>query len=237
MSGVAHSMVLSRPDDRYFSLKREAVDVQVLAVSSPPRGFVRSAASLGFTEVGGVRVYNPSPGAADVDVIIDTPRGSYIAENLFVGPGGQDAANVFPITEGESIRAVLRSTSAPDAEVTVQAGYGDADTFSKSVVPLVTDEYVTVISGQVGRVIPLFAMGVEVDAGVDMDFDMRVRQPDDSVVSIGFALGFNSGFVTQVFGLPPILREGQSLEVRMVAGSGNFIVMPMVPAPEFRGRP
>lgn len=237
MSGTAHSTFLARPDGRYFSLVREAVDVSGVALPEPPDGYLRLANPL-LVEANGIRIFNPAPPlgpAADVEVVIDTPRGTFKHEILGLAAGGVAASFPLPTMRGETVRIVLLSTSGAGAKIDVSVNYSDLDVITKKVVPLEAD-YTTILEGGPGEALSVIAMAAEANPGPALDLDARV-EAGSTLVSIGFATGLVAGFISNFNKVPPILRDGFKLQARRTAGTGNFVVFNVVGGVEFFGSP
>jgi len=233
MSGLLHSVLMSDPSVRYFSLNRQPVDVEALAVPPPPVGFLRAVGGAPVLEVNGFNIFNASAAdIANVDVVIDTPHGTYLVAPITVNPlTFTSVGQVASLTPEQSLRFRLLSTSGPTARIEVAAMYTDFDTLERHEHEL-TDDWAEVIAGRDGELLAQAALSfyyaVFVAAGAPVTFDLRVRDVDGELYQIvqgdSFAAGTYSLSPNSSFWLAP----GQVLEARKTSGAGilSFDVIP-----------
>jgi len=235
VSGIPHSLVQQRSNVRYQKLAD--IDVPKVIVPSPPAGYVRLPTPI-IVEGSNIVLSNPSPVAiGSVELYLNAPYGRFLTGIANLLPGQTTMVGPIPVVEGEVLEAVLTSASDPGAEIIVESQYGDVDTLEKRTAELVTDEYVTLIEGELGRIIVAAVMTVEANAGVPLSLDQRVLLEEGSTISIGFGVGFGPGIVSPIDTPPPFIRAGQKFQVRLTAGSGFYSAFTYRPSQDFYGMP
>ena len=216
MSGLAHSVILSRPSETHvFELVRQDVNVTKKIVDSPSSAFFRSV-SFGINiEPSFIELFNPTTASADVELTWVTPDGNFTFDLSPISGGGSSLFALPVLLEaGEFLTATIRATSTPGARVNLFATYTDVNGVSRTRTVL-TNDWLDILPQPKPGAINCNVSGTVFSGAVGATVEYRLVTNGEPLDVAKITLGPN----TYQF-IPGLsIRQGQRHQARLTAGS------------------